>query len=68
MRAHGDYPSFLYACSFNALLCTRSYSALRAIYAEYEKISKKDITMAIKSEMSGDLEKACLAIGEGQLR
>lgn len=48
--------------TFNAILCSRSYTALRAIFDEYEKISKKTMEQAIKGEMSGDIEKACLAI------
>ena len=37
---------------------------LRAIFKAYEKISSKSIEQAIKSETSGDLERAYLAIGE----
>jgi hypothetical protein len=36
---------------------------LRATFAAYQNISGHDIEKAIKKEMSGDLENACLAIG-----
>ncbi|CAH1776035.1 unnamed protein product [Owenia fusiformis] len=45
---------------FNVILCSRSYGHLRAMFEEYKKFSKKDIEDAIKSEMSGDLEKGML--------
>ncbi|XP_064385002.1 annexin A4-like [Halichondria panicea] len=47
---------------FNQILCVRSYSHLRAVFADYARISKTDIVGAIKKEMSGDLEKAYLAV------
>lgn len=47
---------------FNMILGSRSYSMLRAIFKAYEKISSKSIEQAIKSETSGDLERAYLAI------
>ena len=34
------------------------------MFDEYTRIAGKDITESIKSEMSGDLEDALLAIGE----
>ena len=49
---------------FVRILCSRSYSELRIIFEEYYKISNTDIEKAIKKEMSGDLERACLAIGK----
>ncbi len=48
---------------FNAILATRSYSHLRAVFDEYKKISSKTMEQAISSEMSGDLERGYLAIG-----
>ena len=36
---------------------------MNAIFSAYSRIASKDIEKAIKKEMSGDLEKACLAIG-----
>jgi hypothetical protein len=47
---------------FIRILCSRSYPQLVATFNEYSKLSNKDIEKAIKSEMSGDLERACLAI------
>ncbi|CAI9719456.1 annexin A6-like isoform X1 [Octopus vulgaris] len=47
---------------FNAILCSRSYSQLRAIFQEYILLSQKDIEDVIKSEMSGDLKNSMLAI------
>lgn len=42
----------------------RSYPQLVATFDEYEAIADKDITASIKSELSGDLEKGMLAIGQ----
>uniref|UniRef100_U3FDF2 Annexin n=1 Tax=Micrurus fulvius TaxID=8637 RepID=U3FDF2_MICFL len=47
---------------FITILCSRSRSHLLKVFDEYKKIAKKDITESIKSEMSGDLEDALLAI------
>lgn len=47
---------------FVRILCSRSFSHLNAVFQAYSRISNKDIEKAIKKEMSGDLEKACLAI------
>ncbi|KAF7258461.1 hypothetical protein EG68_04353 [Paragonimus skrjabini miyazakii] len=47
---------------FLSILCTRSYEQLRAIFDEYKKLTKHDIEQALKSEMSGDLLDAFLAI------
>lgn len=49
---------------FNVVLVSRSYPQLRATFEEYKKISKKDIEEALKSEMSGDLLRGMLTIGE----
>ena len=48
---------------FTQILASRSYSHLRAVFDEYPKFSKHEIETAIKKEMSGDLERAMLAIG-----
>lgn len=48
--------------AFNAILATRSYAHLKAVFDEYEKISKKKIEGALVSEMSGDLLDAYLAL------
>ncbi|XP_062995597.1 annexin A4 [Elgaria multicarinata webbii] len=47
---------------FMTILCTRSRNHLLRVFDEYKNISNKDITESIKSEMSGDLEDALLAI------
>lgn len=48
---------------FNSILITRSYQQLRATFAEYERITGKDIESAIKKEFSGSIEKGLLGIG-----
>uniref|UniRef100_A0A8C3I6B9 Annexin n=1 Tax=Chrysemys picta bellii TaxID=8478 RepID=A0A8C3I6B9_CHRPI len=48
---------------FNVVLAKRNYMQLRATFQAYEKVSfGKDIEDAIKSETSGDLEKAFLTL------
>ncbi|XP_062599097.1 annexin A6-like [Saccostrea cucullata] len=47
---------------FNVILASRSYPQLRATFDEYEKISKKNMVEALKSEMSGDLLRGMLTI------
>ena len=49
---------------FNSILCSQSYEQLRAVFQEYKALSKKGLDQVIKSEMSGDLENALLAICE----
>lgn len=49
---------------FNVILASRSYPQLRATFEEYEKISKKKMEEALKSEMSGDLLRGMLTIGK----
>ncbi|NXG26927.1 ANX13 protein, partial [Dromaius novaehollandiae] len=48
--------------AFNVVLAKRSYPQLRATFEAYEKLHGKDIEEAIKSETSGDLEKAYLTL------
>ena len=48
---------------FNEILISRSNSHLRAVFEEYEKISKKTVEEALKSEMSGDLLRAFISVG-----
>uniref|UniRef100_A0A670ZF48 Annexin n=1 Tax=Pseudonaja textilis TaxID=8673 RepID=A0A670ZF48_PSETE len=47
---------------FITILCSRSRNHLLRVFDEYKNIANKDITESIKSEMSGDLEDALLAI------
>ncbi|XP_063531217.1 annexin B9-like isoform X1 [Cydia strobilella] len=47
---------------FNAVLCSRSFTQLAAIFQEYQFLTGHDIDDAIKAEFSGDMEKALRAI------
>ncbi|VUZ55858.1 unnamed protein product, partial [Hymenolepis diminuta] len=47
---------------FNEILISRSNAHLRAVFQEYEKLSKKSIEEALKSEMSGDILRAFLSV------
>ncbi|XP_053125171.1 annexin A4 [Hemicordylus capensis] len=47
---------------FMTILCTRNRTHLLRVFDDYRVIANKDITESIKSEMSGDLEDALLAI------
>ncbi|XP_010210630.1 PREDICTED: annexin A4, partial [Tinamus guttatus] len=47
---------------FISILCTRNRSHLLRVFDEYRRIANKDIVDSIKSEMSGDLEDALLAV------
>ena len=55
--------SFFFSCRFNRIFGSRSFDHLRVMYEEYESMSKSSIELAIKKELSGDLENAYLAIG-----
>ena len=44
-------------------MCTRSFAQLNDTFFEYSKYANQDIEEAIKSEMTGNTERACLAIG-----
>lgn len=46
------------------ILCQRSYAHLRAVFEEYETLSKKGIEDAIKSEFSGDVMQGYLTVGK----
>lgn len=48
---------------FNSILVTRSYQHLRKVFAEYEQLVGHDIEKTIKSEFSGDVCKAFVALG-----
>ncbi|XP_067396445.1 annexin A4 [Emydura macquarii macquarii] len=47
---------------FVTILCSRNRNHLLKVFDEYKRITKKDITESIKSEMSGDLEDVLLAV------
>jgi len=47
---------------FNVVLASRNFMQLRATYAEYVKISQRDILNSIDREMSGDLKHGFKAI------
>ncbi|KAL7990275.1 hypothetical protein Chor_013705 [Crotalus horridus] len=47
---------------FNAILCTRNRSHLRAVFNEYQRMCNRDIEKSICREMSGDLESGMLAV------
>lgn len=49
---------------FITIFCTRSYSQLRAMFQEYEKIAGHSIEEDIKKELSGNLSKSFLSIGK----
>lgn len=47
---------------FNMILATRSYSHLRMVFHEYERISGHGFERAIQSEFSGDVQTGMMAI------
>jgi annexin A7/11 len=48
--------------AFNAVLATRSYPQLRAMFEEYEKKTGHPFEKAIQKEFSGDIQKGMLAV------
>ncbi|XP_054841201.1 annexin A13 [Eublepharis macularius] len=48
--------------AFNSILAQRNYMQLRATFEAYKRLTGKDIEDSIKSETSGDLEKAYLTL------
>lgn len=49
---------------FYSILAHASFAQLRLIFDEYKELSDQTIEQAIKHELSGDLKKALLAMGE----
>ncbi|XP_067828590.1 annexin A11-like isoform X2 [Heptranchias perlo] len=47
---------------FNAILCARNRSHLKAVFEEYRQVCKHDIEKTISREMSGNLERGMLAV------
>lgn len=47
---------------FNQILASQSYEQLRLVFHEYNVLANHTIVEAIRSEMSGDLRKALLAV------
>ncbi|XP_062926460.1 annexin A4-like isoform X2 [Mobula hypostoma] len=47
---------------FNAILCSRNRSHLRAVFEEYRQVCKYDIEKTIAREMSGNLERGMVAV------
>ncbi|XP_073983378.1 annexin B9-like isoform X2 [Rhodnius prolixus] len=48
--------------TFNAILCSRSYTQLGQIFAEYYRLTGNDFEQAIRNEFSGNVESGLLAI------
>ncbi|CAF0853823.1 unnamed protein product [Brachionus calyciflorus] len=49
---------------FNRIFASESFAQLRLIFDEYYKLTGHDIDKALKTEMSGDVERAFLAIAQ----
>lgn len=49
---------------FNRIFASESFAQLRAVFEEYYKLTGHDIDKAIRKEMSGDVERAFLAIAQ----
>ena len=50
--------------TFNAILVSRSFAQLKAIFEEYEQITSHAFEKAIKNEFSGDIEDGLMALGK----
>ena len=48
---------------FNRIFASESFGQLKLVFEEYYKLTGHDIEKAVKSEMSGDVERAFLAVG-----
>ena len=49
------------------IICQRSFPHLRAVFEEYEKLSKKTMVDAIKSEFSGDIKDGFVTVSKYDL-
>lgn len=49
---------------FNKILAHESYDQLKLVFEKYKAVSGHTIEQALRSELSGDLKNAMLAIGE----
>lgn len=49
---------------FNRIFAIESFDHLKLVCDEYRSLTGKDIEQSIKSEMSGSVERAFLAVGE----
>ena len=49
---------------FNRIFAVESFEHLKLVCDEYRNLTGKDIEQAIKSEMSGSVESAFLAVGK----
>lgn len=47
---------------FNRVFCAESFPQLRLVFEEYQRKTGHDIEKAVKGEMSGDIERAYLAV------
>lgn len=47
---------------FNAILCSRNRSHLKAVFEDYRQVCKYDIEKTIAREMSGNLERGMVAV------
>lgn len=50
--------------TFNAVLCSRSFAQLNAVFTAYERLTGHPFEKAVKNEFSGDIEDGLLAIVE----
>ena len=48
--------------TFISILASQSFAQLQLVFEQYRQVSKRTIEQAIRSEMSGDLERAMLTI------
>lgn len=49
---------------FNQILVSRSNAHLRAVFGEYEQLSKMSMEEVVRSEMSGDIKTGMMTVGK----